>query len=238
MQPNHRRHVLLKHKHDQAGDIADAALSANVALYNGVLSFTAAQTINVNGAALVLKGGAVGATNQAFMQFKDSAGTVTGYVGDVDTGNSDIHLASVSGAVRFYGTGLKFSLDGGTTTFDFTPASSSFTAALTGMTASTTRQMFYRISNNICTLYMDNSLLGTSNTTAMTLTGLPAACQPTTSRVGQTLLVDNSVVIQATYSISAGTITFSAGATGTGSFTAANAKGLGNGWSISYPLTN
>lgn len=32
LQANHRRHTLLKHTHDTAGDIDDAALSSNVAL--------------------------------------------------------------------------------------------------------------------------------------------------------------------------------------------------------------
>jgi hypothetical protein len=51
-------------------------------------------------------------------------------------------------------------------------------------------------------------------------------------------LVDNSVAVAANYSISGGTITFNNGAVGAGAFTAANQKGLGNGWNISWPLIN
>jgi hypothetical protein len=53
----------------------------------------------------------------------------------------------------------------------------SFTATLTGMTGATTGLVYYAVSGSIVTLSC-TALTGTSNSTVMTMTGLPAALQP------------------------------------------------------------
>lgn len=129
----------------------------------------------------------------------------------------------------------------------------SFTATLTGMTAATTGLVFYRIAGGICTLYVEANITGTSNTTALTLTGLPAACQPVTT--GQRDVIcygvgDNTqslqglATIDGTGAASPGTIAFTlfntnvvanriqAGAV----FTNSGTKGLVNRWQVAYPL--
>jgi hypothetical protein len=165
--------------------------------------------------------------------------TVRGYVGfpgatnDLITGSAvgDLVLRAESGR-------LLWSPDGGTTLVNVTPTKGQFTGTLTGMTSATTGTVYYRIENNIVTLYLDLGFLGTSSTTAMTMTGLPAAIQPATTRIGPTLTVDNSANSQSVYSITGGTLTFLNGPTAGGSFTASGAKGLNVGWNISYPLIN
>jgi hypothetical protein len=58
-----------------------------------------------------------------------------------------------------------------------------FTGTLTGFSGTAPSGTFhYTIANGICTISLANSanVTGTSNATTMTLTGLPAACQPAT----------------------------------------------------------
>lgn len=81
--------------------VPDAALSANMATYNGSAPFTVAQTFNASGAAVVLKGTGAGAANAVFVQFNDSASVTKGYVGDAGAGDADITLASVAGGLHF-----------------------------------------------------------------------------------------------------------------------------------------
>lgn len=116
--------------------------------------------------------------------------------------------------------------------------SGSFTGTLTGMSAGGTGTVNYIILNNtICVMQI--SILGTSNTTSMTLTGIPAPCQPPFYgfTLGATNLTDNGNGILGWFSIpaSSGTMTFyaGAGASPTG-FTASGSKGIQQ--VIMYPL--
>lgn len=121
----------------------------------------------------------------------------------------------------------------------------SFTATLTGMSGATTGTVSYRITANAagtgkrCMLYISSSISGTSNTTAMTMTGLPAACQPTGFRSPVCSLLDNSVDVIALAALSSGsgTITFLIDTpfSGTG-FTNSGSKGLSVGWTMEYAL--
>ncbi len=120
--------------------------------------------------------------------------------------------------------------------------SGSFTGTLTGMTASTTGQIDYIVDPG-GTVWLSRSggsaaLTGTSNTTAMTLTGLPAEIRPkfTTSAICSGVF-DNGVGVGAAGFISsAGVVSFSVLANPLATFTAAGTKGLSSGWKISYPL--
>lgn len=114
-----------------------------------------------------------------------------------------------------------------------------FTGTLTGMTATTNLAVKYIIdSRSVVTLSVAGT--GTSNSTSMTMTGLPTQIIPPT--VGSTvpcLLTDNgttNLIGWATVN-TAGTITFGLGANpNTTGFTAAGTKGLPSGWTITYPL--
>lgn len=60
--------------------------------------------------------------------------------------------------------------------------SGTFLGTLTGMSSTTTGTFHYTIAGNICTISLANAanVTGTSNANTMTLTGLPAVCQPAT----------------------------------------------------------
>jgi hypothetical protein len=121
----------------------------------------------------------------------------------------------------------------------------SFTGTITGYAASLTPTVGYRITANaagtgkICRLYLAATSTGTSNSTAMTMTGLPAACQPSVAVWVLCTVHDNSVsnVGAAQIAAAGSTITFytDANLSSTG-FTAANNKGLEAGWQIEYAL--
>ncbi|HLA60901.1 MAG TPA: hypothetical protein VK626_01525 [Nitrospiraceae bacterium] len=114
-----------------------------------------------------------------------------------------------------------------------------FTGTLTGMTATVTGNVTYTIINNWCTLR--GVFSGTSSTTGMTMTGLPAAVQPTGSAICVSCaLTDNGANAGGWAKIlaSASTITFGKGIDNNAAgFTAAAGKGLASGWCIGYPLT-
>ena len=74
--------------------------------------------------------------------------------------------------------------------------SGTFTGTLTGVSATTTGTFHYAIVGNICTVSLANAsnVIGTSNSTALTMTGLPAVCQPATQQpIIPCLLEDNSI---------------------------------------------
>jgi hypothetical protein len=126
-----------------------------------------------------------------------------------------------------------------------TLAEGSFTGTLTGYATPPTGTVTYKIVANssgtgkICHLRIATAINGTSNTTAMTMTGLPAACSPTASVTIPCALVDNSGDQLGFLQISASgtTITFFTDLpfSSTG-FTNSGTKGLHAGWSISYQL--
>lgn len=132
-------------------------------------------------------------------------------------------------------------------TADLPGASGTFTGTLTGVTGTVTGTFHYTIVGNICTVSLANSanVSGTSNATSMTVTGLPAACQPATQNPLVPVFVeDNGVGVLAVASIApgSGTITFlkavvSGTAVGFSSvgFTSSGTKGL-DSTVLSYSL--
>lgn len=118
-----------------------------------------------------------------------------------------------------------------------------FTATVTGEATAPTATMTYKIVGDVCTLYLSGAtLLVASTTTAFTFSGLPAACRPSAIRNVPCVVEDNSVtnlpgecvLINSTSvtlaKITAGLVYNNAG------FTAANNKGLADGWAATYPL--
>lgn len=120
--------------------------------------------------------------------------------------------------------------------------SGTFTGTITGCTATITGTMRWVMSGNIVTLYAPIAMIGTSNTTAMTMTGLPAAIQPNVRQIIAMMLEDNSGNVSGYADMQAsGTITFARQVVATGNFlttgfTASAAKGL-NGSQWTYSLT-
>lgn len=122
-----------------------------------------------------------------------------------------------------------------------------FTGTLTGMTAGTTGTITWTRNGNLVTLTAIAAITGTSNTTALTMTGLPANLQPATcpahAPCGQ--LEANGTLFKGTALVAAGsgTITMALDAVSgsqiiesTTAFGAVGVKGLGAGWTISYQI--
>lgn len=118
----------------------------------------------------------------------------------------------------------------------------SFTGTLTGMTAATTGQVDYIVYGSMVWLQRSGSgagITGTSNTTAMTMTGIPAAIRPkfTTLALCHGLIDNGSAPLGGVASISsAGVATFNLAANPPAAFTNSGTKGLAAGWTMSYPL--
>jgi hypothetical protein len=123
--------------------------------------------------------------------------------------------------------------------------SGTFTGTFTGFTSPQTTTINYYVSGGICTL--TNVLFtceGTSNSTSMSMTGLPTVCQPAT---GSPFVMCSGVINNSAGNyigaclVSAGIVNFylmTAGSnivSSTG-FSPVNIKGIVSGWSISYPL--
>lgn len=123
-------------------------------------------------------------------------------------------------------------------------AAGSFTATLTGMTATTTFTCQYKISNGICSLSGPGAI-GTSNLGSMTLTGLPAICQPATQSFSLLCEVQNSTANQlglAAITALSGTIQFTTAQVsgsvvglGLGAFGNSGIKGLPS-FALTYSL--
>jgi hypothetical protein len=123
----------------------------------------------------------------------------------------------------------------------------SFTGTLTGMAGATTGTVNYRVSpTGVVSLLVAVDILGVSNTTALTMTGLPAAVRPGTAVVSAPCMVrDNGNTGMAALALidNTGVIEFRIAKTNAianfdqylaAGFTAGGSKGLTTGWSITY----
>lgn len=109
----------------------------------------------------------------------------------------------------------------------------SFTATLTGVNATVTGTAYYSIQNGCVVLDLPG-LSGTSNTTACTITGIPAAIQPSSGKTFAALISNNGTSQINYMQLSAGTITLFNNFSST--FTNTGTKGLTGGASVSYTL--
>jgi len=109
-----------------------------------------------------------------------------------------------------------------------------FLMNITGLTTTPTVQWRYQIANNIVTIFAQ-TLNGTSNTTACTLTGLPVLIRPTNSQTILITVQDNGIISMGKGVVdSAGVITLSSSVAGA-VFTNSGSKGF-IGCTITYPL--
>lgn len=116
----------------------------------------------------------------------------------------------------------------------------SFTATITGHGSNPTVTVNYVVdSDGMCTLGITANASANSNSTAMTMTGLPAACTPlTTQLTGLIAVTDGGVNAAAGCSISGTTVTFLKGLTfdPAGFTNTATTKGVIAGTQIRYPV--
>jgi len=125
-----------------------------------------------------------------------------------------------------------------------------FIATLTGVTTTVTGPINYTIAGNICTLTATTAIQGTSNTSTLSLAGVPAIVQPKTGNPTDfCLLTSNGVSLVGAASVAAGgnsvILYLQQTLTGTNpvgvalsatSFSPTGINGLPAGWSVTYPL--
>jgi hypothetical protein len=129
-----------------------------------------------------------------------------------------------------------------------TLTSGTFTCTFTGMTTTVTGTCGYSIAGNTATIFNNSgaTINGTSNTTSMTMTGLPAALRPTHNQSGiYGGTCNNGVCNNLTYltiDVGASNSTVAFGLCSTvsncagGNFTASGSKGVDSYFSFTYAL--
>ena len=112
----------------------------------------------------------------------------------------------------------------------------SFSGTLTGCTTSPSASFDWVRNGNLISLYCNTGLVAVSNTTSMTITGLPASIRPTFGRNIVCLLQDNGTNMIGWVNVGpSGTMTFAV-AGGAGGFTSSGNKGIGGNWAIQFSL--
>lgn len=228
----------------------NAAASANALIINGV-SGTPGLHVNTFSANDVAAIFSAGPGNGSVIQFSPNAGTNTGFFGlsgsagewtpnsaagdfvmrntgalrvSVDNGVSEKFIITSAGAIQGVGP------TNGVT--DMTPDQGSFTGTITGgTTAPTVTCNWYKIGKTVTLLI--NGVSVTSNSTAFTMTGLPAELQPATLTAQQSPNVqatNNSATVfnaNAVINNGSGTVTFVLNGSATG-WTNAGTKAVNN----------
>lgn len=174
-------------------------------------SNTSASTINVNGLGVVNIKNPDGSTLQANEIVANQPATIL-YKGGV--------FYLLSSAAALYGA---------------------FTGSLTGFASPLAPSMSWAKVGNIVVLLALVGAIGTSNSTSMSLTGLPSAITPVISRAvscASITVEDNGIVGGATYdcNVTSSGIFFYKNANSTG-FTATGTKGIIGGWQVVYSLS-
>lgn len=124
---------------------------------------------------------------------------------------------------------------------DAIASTGTFVATLSGMTAVTTFVANYFISNNnvsVSPAGKNTDKTGTSNTTSLALSGMPALITPVgiLPTVFCANIIDNNTLKSGIGNVVAGQILFNLGFDGATNFTASSVKGLSKNWFITYPL--
>jgi hypothetical protein len=131
--------------------------------------------------------------------------TITGFNGaglsfgaqyNAGTNSSDVALTvqNAAASVAYFNVRGDGKIQGGgpvaAALVDMTPDASSFTGTLTGCTTAPTGSFFWSRNGNQVTI-TNSGVNGISNSTAATITGLPAALQPTRTQIVAVNLEDN-----------------------------------------------
>ena len=205
------------------------------------LGSAAAHVVNVTGTTTITSLGTSATTAAPIYSVRFSGSlTLTAGANILLPGNTNIVTqAGDAGLFEYMGAGVWRLLVYNPFSYK-TPQSGSFTATLTGMSASTTGTMQYSVSNGQATLWLLSAITGTSNAASLTVTGLPALIVPSGLRTVVTT-IENSTTAQvpaiATISGS-GVITFLVfnSSVYNGLPSASGTKGLTSDWQITYPL--
>lgn len=120
----------------------------------------------------------------------------------------------------------------------------SFTGTLTGMSGATTGTFNYRRVGGMVTVYSGTAISGTSNTTAMTMTGAPSAIVPKNTPISVegvcAGLVDNGNAVAGYFTLAYGAswvFTFNVLDNPPAAFTGSGTKGVSAGFQMTYFLS-
>jgi hypothetical protein len=113
-----------------------------------------------------------------------------------------------------------------------------FTGTLTGYASLPTGDVVWTKLGRRVTIYNPTSILGTSNATTLTMTGVPSSITPATGgKHCPVILIDNGVVVSGLANITSTVITYYMGSPLTTSgFTGSGSKGLFAGCMLSWVL--
>lgn len=114
-----------------------------------------------------------------------------------------------------------------------TTSSGTFTGTLTGMNATTQGTLGYYTNGDIVAIFADSAITGTSNADSMTITGMPSALYPASSRVVPVAhWTDSGAVTQGYATVTTGGVIT---ASKYGSlFATSGTKGIGLGWMLVF----
>ena len=232
--------------------IADAGTYFTGTTAEGVLQELGATT-GAGVIGLLDTAGNVAATNveDAIAEVYTDSAAATAALAATSNGNGAALIGVEDAATNFTATNVEAVLaEIQANVVAVTATKGSFTGTLTGYASNPTGTFYWNKldldgTHSKVTLWADpagSGVTGTSNANTMTMTGIPAAINPTTNSVGEVLclvydagtsgksgylqVANNNVI---TFYVDPGTGTF-----GSTSFTTSGTKGLANGWSASY----
>ena len=222
-------------------------------LTNGIVIYfvaannnTGASTIAVNGlgvAAIVSPSGGVLTSNQILAGQMSEIAYYNGQwllLSSIPSGAQNLVYATPNGASGAASLRALVAADLPSNT-----NSGTFTGTLSGFTTTVTGTVNYSVTGNICTLYLVVGLQGTSNNSAMSLTGLPAVVTPVNQQfVACQVEDDSNLQVAGAAFVIANVVYFHCGVisgtylsyNNTG-FTNSGQKGITSGWSITYALS-
>ncbi len=178
-----------------------------------------------NGGVLIQGYNSTGGTRIGYLDFVSGTGGLLGatevlLANDAATANDIVTL--VAGGVRRLqiagnGSSIKGWGPSKGAIVDMTPDSGTFTGTITGVSNTTTGVMTWSRMGNLVMIAAPAGMVGTSNSASMTMTGLPAAIQPTRTQLVCCSLEDDGSNVLATAEVvaSSGTIIFLIGVTTT-----------------------
>jgi hypothetical protein len=198
--------------------------------------------IITNGEGARIKGSAAGAANVAYLSFYDSNGVRTGYVGDGSSGNSDIYLGTdtAGSSIRLVNSATGQVVGFGPTAgvfVDMTPDTGTVTLTQTGGTTAPTVTAVWAKMGNLVMMQVPAFAAMTSNSTALTFTGVPAEIRPIRAQtigVWPNFFIDGGVQQGPTISIAgqvnnaSSVITWLKNGSATGWTNSATSKGFNN----------
>lgn len=177
-----------------------------------------------------------GTTNQRKYRMR-AAGNSLVFEALNDAENTATVFFSIEGGVtqRFVFSELSFKEDGSGVEHPLiTQDSGLFTATLTGFTTTVTGDISWWRNGNTYTLRAASAITGTSNSTSMSMTGVPVGLLAGSGVFEvPTFVRDNGTTVFGLAAVGTGSIVFSAGSPA-GNFTAAGSKGLSAGWTMVY----